>query len=192
MVNKRCNYLFILILFLIVLSVKTTSYAKEEKLLDVRMDADTQKEIYELCDEYNIDFALVMAIIMKESSFRTSIISKSDCYGLMQINVVNHDWLSEELGITDFLDPIQNVEAGLYMLRRLFEKYEYVPLVLMAYNLGEAGAKRKWKQEIYSTKYVEYILDLQEEYCEELGCLYDKRRYSKDIINTQSCVSKLI
>lgn len=126
--------------------------------INCRLDDEIQQMILERCEKYNIDFAFAMAVIFKESSFKPSVVSKSNDYGLMQINKINHEWLSEKLGITDFLDPEQNVTAGLYMLRDLFEKYEDPAKVLMAYNLGETGAKRLWVQNIYSTDYAERIL----------------------------------
>ena len=69
----------------------------------------------------------------------------------MQINTVNHEWLQEKLGITDFLDPYQNTRSGIYILRTLFEKYQDTAKVLMAYNMGEDGAKKLWDKGIYDT-----------------------------------------
>ena len=79
----------------------------------------------------------------------------------MQISSVNHGWLSDELGITDFLDLYSNVKAGLYILRNLFQKYETPEKVLMAYNMGENGAKVLWNQGIYGTDYTRLVLQIQ-------------------------------
>lgn len=135
--------------------------------IDCRLDDATQQMILDKCEEYNIDFAFTMAVIFKESSFRPNADSGSSV-GLMQINRINHEWLSKELGLTDFFDPEQNVTAGLYMLRDLFEKYEDPAMVLMAYNHGEAGARKLWKKGIYSTDYVEGVLQQAEIYNEEI------------------------
>lgn len=135
--------------------------------IDCRLDDATQQMILEKCEEYNIDFAFTMAVIFTESSFRPDADSGSSV-GLMQINRINHGWLSEKLGITDFFDPEQNVTAGLYMLRDLFEKYEDPAMVLMAYNMGEAGAKKLWNKDIYSTKYVEKVFQQAEIYNQEI------------------------
>lgn len=135
--------------------------------IDCRLDDETQQMIVEKCEEYDLDFAFVMALIFKESSFRFNADSGTSV-GLMQVNRINHKWLSEELGITDFFDPEQNVTAGLYMLQDLFEKYDYPSLVLMAYNMGENGAKKLWKQGIYSSAYSEGILQLADKYNAEI------------------------
>lgn len=135
--------------------------------INCRLDDETQQMILEKCKKYNIDFAFTMAVIFKESSFRPNADSGSSV-GLMQINRINHKWLSEELGLTDFFDPEQNVEAGLFMLRQLFEKYEDPALVLMAYNMGETGAKRLWNKGIYSTDYVETVFQQADIYNQEI------------------------
>jgi hypothetical protein len=126
--------------------------------LDCALDAGTQTFIYYLSKGYYIDFPFVMGLIQQESTFRPNIISATNDYGLMQINIQNHKWLSEQLGIDDFLDPTQNIRAGLYILRNLFEKYDDPAKVLMAYNLGEGGAKSLWERGIYETAYSNSVL----------------------------------
>ena len=127
--------------------------------LNVAMDEDLQEFIYCLSYGYSIDFHFVMGLIQQESTFRINVMSKTNDYGLMQINTINHEWLSEKLGITDFLDPYQNTRAGIYILRTLFEKYDDPAQVLMAYNMGETGAKRLWEQGIYETAYSNSVLE---------------------------------
>lgn len=136
--------------------------------LDCGMDEDFQEFVYCLSYGYNIDFPFVMAVMEKESQFSPSIVSKTNDYGLMQINQVNHQWLSESLGIKDFLNPYQNTRAGLYILRTLFEKYEDPNKVLMAYNMGESGAKKLWDKGIESTGYSEDILKKANEYSKQI------------------------
>ena len=132
--------------------------------LDVPMDEEMQEFIYCLSYGYNVDFPLVMALIENESSFRVDTISKTNDYGLMQINKVNHKWLSKTLGVTDFLDPYQNTRSGIFILRKLFEKYEDTAKVLMAYNMGEGGASRLWKKGIYETAYSKKVMEQAVEY----------------------------
>lgn len=144
--------------------------------IDCPLDDETQQMILDQCEEYGVDFAFTMAVIFKESSFRPHVISyNGTSVGLMQINKINHKWLSEELGITDFFDPAQNVKAGLYMLSDLFEKYEDPAKVLMCYNLGEFGAKKLWNQGVYSTAYSEGVLQKADEYKKEITERMGKR-----------------
>lgn len=124
--------------------------------------------ILDKCTKYDLDFTLVMGLISVESSFRPSVISKSNDYGLMQINTCNHDWLAKRLGITDFLDPEQNVEAGCYMLSDLLRRYEDETKALMCYNLGEGGARKKWDAGVDSTAYSRKVLENRDTFNEEL------------------------
>lgn len=130
--------------------------------VDCALDTDVQEFTYYLSYGYNIDFYLLMALMEQESMYDADTISSTGDYGLMQINKCNHEWLSEELGITDFLDPYQNVMAGTYEIHRLFEKYDDTNKVLMAYNMGEGGARKLWNQGIYETNYTRSVAEKYE------------------------------
>ena len=135
--------------------------------LDCKMPEEQQEFTYYLCNGYNIDFSLVMALIQNESSFDPEVISKTNDYGYMQINQVNHQWLTDTIGVTDFTDPYQNIRAGVFVIRKLFERYQDTNMVLMAYNMGESAAARLWEKGIYSTDYTEKILSYQTQFREQ-------------------------
>lgn len=136
--------------------------------LDVPMDEDLQEFIFYLSQAYEMDFTFVMALIQRESNYNPDVISKTNDYGLMQINEINHPYLQEQLGITDFTEPYGNVRAGMFILRKLFEKYEIPEKVLMAYNMGETGASRLWEQGIFEINYSKSVLQIQQELNAEL------------------------
>ncbi len=126
--------------------------------LQIGLDEDVQHFIYDLAYACNIDYSFVMGLIQTESNFKSDAISPTNDYGLMQINIKNHEWLTEKFGFNDYLDPYQNTSAGIYILTKLFEKYEDPTKVLMAYNLGESGAKRLWENGIYETSYTNEVI----------------------------------
>lgn len=132
--------------------------------LDCALSEDIQEYTYYMCQAYYIDFDFVMALMYTESSFRADVVSGTKDYGLMQINARNHEELEDKLGITDFTDAYQNIRAGLYILRGLFEKYDDAARVLMAYNMGDYGASLLWEQGIYYTTYTNKILAKADEY----------------------------
>lgn len=136
--------------------------------LNVPMDEDLQEFIFYLSQAYEMDFTFVMALIQQESGYTPDVISRTNDYGLMQINEINHPYLQEQLGITDFTEPYGNVRAGMFILRKLFEKYETPEKVLMAYNMGETGASRLWKQGIFGSNYSKSVLQIQRELNAEL------------------------
>lgn len=136
--------------------------------LNVPMDEDLQEFIFCLSQAYEMDFTFVMALIQQESGYTPDVISRTNDYGLMQINEINHPYITETLGITDFLEPYNNVRSGMFILRKLFEKYETPEKVLMAYNMGETGASRLWKQGIFESNYSKSVLQIQRELNAEL------------------------
>lgn len=127
---------------------------------DCPLPHELQDYIRELCEAENVPMGLVIALIDKESTFKATAISATDDYGLMQINIVNHGWLSEKYGVTDFLDPYQNVYCGIMILNEHLDNYDgNLSMALMAYNMGAGGARKLWNQGVYSTSYTTYILD---------------------------------
>lgn len=136
--------------------------------LDVPMDEDLQEFTFYLSAAYEMDFTFVMALIQQESGFRSDVVSATNDYGLMQINEVNHQYLKEQLEITDFLNPYDNIRAGMFILRKLFEKYETPAKVLMAYNMGEGGASYLWGQGVFEINYSKSVLQIQQEMNAEL------------------------
>lgn len=133
--------------------------APKDRVYDVPLDGDVQEYILELCDQYEMDPVLVLAMMYVETRFDPAAVSKTGDYGLMQINKVNHEGYRKILGITDFLDAKQGALAGIYMLWDLREHYgcDIENKILMAYNRGIGGAKKLWKQGIYSNTYTEEV-----------------------------------
>ena len=128
----------------------SVSYESEDTLfvpLGVPLDSDVQEFIYYLSKGYNMDFTFVMAIIQQESGYQPDAVSN----------------ITDEIGVTNYLDPYENVRAGMFILRKLFEKYETPEKVLMAYNLGESGAKALWDKGIFETNYSKSVQRIQSE-----------------------------
>ena len=132
---------------------------------DVAMSKELQSYTWIMCCNYCIEehYELVYALIQHESKFDAAAISSSNDWGLMQININNHVWLSEELGIVDFLDPFENVHGGIHMIASLLHKYD-VTDALMAYNMGENGAAKLWRRGIHSTTYTDQVLDCYKQF----------------------------
>lgn len=98
-----------------------------ELLYDVPMSDELQRYVREQAERQGVPFEIALAVIERESSYQPDAVSDTGDFGLMQINVCNHRWLYEELGITDVMDPEQNIEAGLYILGQAFRKYVETP-----------------------------------------------------------------
>lgn len=148
--------------------VETPEVIEVIEYYDCPLDDDLQDYIRELCDKKGVPMSLIIAMIEVESSFKANIISRTNDYGLMQINKINHEWLSEAYGITDFLDPYQNVFCGITVISQHYNRFKDVDKALMAYNLGANGAKRLWNKGTYETSYTRHIKRTMEVYENEI------------------------
>ena len=125
---------------------------------DIPLSDNLQQHIHSLCEKYDVSYAMVIAMIDVESSFDSKAVSSTSDYGLMQINAINHK------DNMDYLNPYDNVEHGIKALNRLAEKYNEADLVAMCWNCGEAGARKLWREGIYSTEYSEKVIKKKIEY----------------------------
>lgn len=135
------------------------SRSEDPKYYDVPLANDLQDLIFSECSSKKVPTDLVIALIDVESGFNPSMVSKTNDYGLMQINACHRDFLKKSLQITDLLDERQNIRAGVYMLSGIVSRYTNMNQALMVYNCGEAGAKKLWKQGIYSTVYSRKVIE---------------------------------
>lgn len=126
-----------------------------ENNYETTLDYELQDYLYETCKKYGVEehYELLMAQMYNESRFNPNLISKTHDWGIMQINECNHEWLSKTLGITDFLDPYQSIECGVYMMSDYLKKYP-AETALVAYNAGES----KVRNGVTSTKYSKRVL----------------------------------
>lgn len=89
--------------------------------------------------KYKLDPRLVLAVMSTESAFNPNARSDRNAFGLMQIIPET----AERFGVTDIMDPLQNIRGGMAYLRWLLNYYRGdVSLVLAAYNAGEGAVDR--------------------------------------------------
>lgn len=132
---------------------------------DIPLSDSLQRYIYEVCADEGVPVTLVLAMIEHESGFNPEVISATDDCGLMQINKVNYEWLEEDFRCADMTNPYQNVFCGIKIIGQYLEQYEgdYTK-ALMAYNMGNYGAKKLWEEGVTSSKYSRAVLEIMNEY----------------------------
>lgn len=134
------------------------SPAVVKRYYDIPLTDEKQDYVFDMCEKYGVSCELVFAIMGAESIYSEVQISKDGDYGIMQINRINHQRLSQELGVSDFLDYKQNVLCGIYMLSDYYNRYTDFNKIAMCYRYGETGAKKMWDQGIYETDYTRQIV----------------------------------
>jgi soluble lytic murein transglycosylase len=132
---------------------------------------------------YDLDPALLAAVIYRESKFDANAKSSSGAIGLMQLLPDTANGIALHTGgsqfeVADLWDPEINVRYGAFYLRRLLNKYGNVRLALAAYNAGQANVD-EWLangEEIAfpeTRQYVDDVLDTRDvyakTYADELG-----------------------
>jgi soluble lytic murein transglycosylase len=100
---------------------------------------------------YNLDPALVAAVIYQESKFRPNAKSSSGAIGLMQLRPETAEGIAIRTGGTQFhtsdlYDPEINIRYGSWYLRHLLDKYGDEKTALAAYNAGQRNVD-EWQAE---------------------------------------------
>jgi soluble lytic murein transglycosylase-like protein len=89
--------------------------------------------IREIADRYNVEYALVKAVIKTESDFDHRAISPKGAQGLMQLMPAT----AAQHQVRNAFFPRDNIEGGVQHLRMLLDRYPgNLPIVLAAYNAG--------------------------------------------------------
>jgi soluble lytic murein transglycosylase-like protein len=106
-----------------------------------RKDKRFNPIIIEVAGRYEMDPALIKAIIMAESGYNPKAVSKRGAKGLMQLMPIT----AKSLGVEDIFDPVHNINAGVVYFKKLLNQFEGdVKLALAAYNAGSKKV-RKYK-----------------------------------------------
>jgi peptidoglycan lytic transglycosylase len=149
----------------------------------LRYPLDYQEIVVGHAKNYDLDPALLAAVIYRESKFDAQARSASGAIGLMQLLPDTAKGIALHTGgsqfeVADLWNPEINVRYGAFYLRRLLNKYGDTRLALAAYNAGQANVD-KWRangQGIAfpeTRQYVDEVLHARdiyaETYADELG-----------------------
>lgn len=115
-------------------------------------DKELKEYTMELCEEYQLSYSIVNAIIWDESRYQADAVGENANgtrdWGLMQLNDVTFDFLSVEVGIhkmEDLLDPKTGLRAGIALLNYDQQWADNDAELLMCYQMGQ-GAFARYKR----------------------------------------------
>jgi soluble lytic murein transglycosylase len=101
--------------------------------------------------QWDLDEALLYAIIRQESRFMAHARSRVGAMGLMQLMPATARWVARQIPIQPFhtgmlAQPEVNVRMGTYYFRRVLSDLGHSVLATAAYNAGP-GRARRWRDE---------------------------------------------
>lgn len=100
----------------------------------VRDSAQYDSLISELSKKYQVDFALIKAMIRAESGFNPLAVSRKGAKGLMQLMPET----ASRMNVSNVFNPRENIEGGVRHFKNLLSLFDNdVRLSLAAYNAGE-------------------------------------------------------
>jgi hypothetical protein len=100
---------------------------------------DLEMVIEEAAAMHGVSPHLVRAVVLTESAFNPFAVSRVGAQGLMQLMPAT----ATHMGVTDSLDPRQNVFGGTKYLSQLLTRFDgNVALALAGYNAGPAKVAR--------------------------------------------------
>jgi soluble lytic murein transglycosylase-like protein len=98
-----------------------------------------EEMIREVSARYRVDPALVRAVIETESHYNSTARSNRGALGLMQLVPQT----AQQLGVSNALDPRENLDGGVRYLRSLLQRYNGdLDKALAAYNAGPGAVDR--------------------------------------------------
>lgn len=129
--------------------------------------ASLTEAVHQQSVEAGVDPLMVAAIVARESSFRTRVVSSAGAVGLMQLR----PWVAEDVALrseltwngTDTLRrPDANVRLGILYYQQLIREFDgNERLALTAYNRGPSRLRRELRAGSPGTsRYAEDVLDL--------------------------------
>jgi len=119
--------------------------------------------ISEFSKKYQVDFALIKAIIRAESGFNPGAISRKGAKGLMQLMPET----ASRLNVSNIFNPRENIEGGVRYFKYLLSLFDNdVRLSLAAYNAGEnlVGELRSIPPYRETVDYVRKVLSYYQSY----------------------------
>lgn len=114
---------------------KMVAETSEKQLYSVPLEEELQLHIIDLCNDYNVEPELVLAVIGQESNYNSEAIGDDGkSFGLMQVQKKFHETRMTKVGVADLLNPYDNVTVGIDILAECLNEGKGLEWALHCYN----------------------------------------------------------
>lgn len=142
--KKFLAWIVVLAIFAGAIIFLVTSYYEgtKEDLEKLSYPIEYSEYVEKASDEYDLDEALIYAVIRTESSFNPEAESPVGACGLMQMMPSSFEWLQSlrgtegEYTTDDLFEPEICIDYGCYLLRYFMDTYNDERCAIAAYNAG--------------------------------------------------------
>jgi soluble lytic murein transglycosylase-like protein len=116
---------------------------------------------------YDVEPALVKAVVAAESNFEIEAISRVGAQGLMQLMPAT----ARAMGVEEPFEPQENLKGGIRYLRAMLDRYGDVRRALAAYNAGPEAVDQYGGIPPYpeTQAYVKRVLNYYRDYRNQFG-----------------------
>lgn len=165
--------LVLVVLVLAAAAAAVTALSEPDWYLRMRYPLRYEHIVRGHAANYELDPALVAAVIYQESKFQADARSESGAIGLMQLLPETARGIALRTGgsrfeVDDLYDPEVNVRYGCWYLRNLIRKYGDLETALAAYNGGQGNIDRGITYP-ETRHYVENVLQIRDIYAQAHG-----------------------
>lgn len=117
---------------------------------NINTELSIKEYIKSECSKRNLDYRIIYSIIEQESKWNEDAIGDNgNSLGLMQIQPRWHKNRMDNLGVSDLLDPYQNISVGIDIVDELVSKYGLYG-GLAAYNTGSPSGYSQYSENVIS------------------------------------------
>ncbi len=150
---------------------------KEAAALGQEPASPYHRHIIKASRTYQVEAALIKAVIMAESGYNPNAVSRKGAQGLMQLMPRTAKWL----GVHDAFDPALNIDGGVRYLRRLLDRFDGdVQLALAAYNAGSRYVRKYGGVPPFKAThiYIKKVMKYRKNFRKEMAAVNGRRTIS--------------
>ncbi len=153
--RRRRRFTAIVIPLVIAAMLVVLLFMERETIEQTAFPLEYKDYVEAAAQKYDIDEALIFAVIRTESNFDPNAVSNAGAMGLMQITRDTYFFVNEkdsrgDLPLELLYDPEVNIDTGAYFLSWLSNDFGNTETAIAAYNAGRSNVNKWLRDPRYS------------------------------------------